>query len=158
MNDNRIETPEDRSRREFFSKCFQAALGITVVGLASPLLAGTAGCSNNPTSPMDGSFSATFDVSALNADGKALVTTSDGGDGFPIIIIRTAPGTFTALSSRCTHEDCQVNPPSGGSIYCACHGSRFDISGRVLQGPARTALYTYRTAYDATGARLTVSA
>lgn len=44
-----------------------------------------------------------------------------------------------ALSLVCTHLGCtvQVNPDG---ITCPCHGSRFNLAGEVLSGPAPRAL------------------
>jgi len=39
----------------------------------------------------------------------------------------------------CTHAGCIPNGPLGrfGGWYCLCHGSQFDTSGRIREGPAR---------------------
>ena len=44
-----------------------------------------------------------------------------------------------ALSLVCTHLGCtvQVNPDG---LTCPCHGSRFNLAGEVLSGPAPRAL------------------
>ncbi|HEU0265235.1 MAG TPA: Rieske (2Fe-2S) protein [Geobacterales bacterium] len=51
-----------------------------------------------------------------------------------LVIIRQ-DGGFTALSLICTHLGCTVSVRPEGLI-CPCHGSRFDLAGRVLAGPA----------------------
>ena len=56
------------------------------------------------------------------------------------IIAQDAMGFF-AFSAICTHSGCIVNAPiADGSTFCACHGSKFDGNGKVLQGPANTPL------------------
>ena len=64
-----------------------------------------------------------------------------------VFVLRTSEG-FRALSSICTHLGCiplgqGANRPRGefGGWFCPCHGSVFDISGRVRQGPAPKNLY-----------------
>ncbi|AXK36313.1 FAD-dependent oxidoreductase [Streptomyces armeniacus] len=50
---------------------------------------------------------------------------------------RTAEGEVRALSARCTHLGCLVRfNDAEGAWECPCHGSRFDVDGSVLQGPA----------------------
>jgi Rieske Fe-S protein len=97
-------------------------------------------------------------VSALTGDGQSLVTPSPGMDGAPILIVRKSPGRFDALSMLCTHEGCPLNPPVGGLITCPCHGSQFELDGRVHRGPAQLALMRYDTDYDKRSKRVTVGA
>ena len=50
-------------------------------------------------------------------------------------------GQVSALSSRCTHLGCTVLPAGDGArLVCPCHGSQYDLDGRVLHGPAHEAL------------------
>lgn len=41
-----------------------------------------------------------------------------------------------ALSNKCTHAGCKINKEHNGKLICACHGSSFDASGKVIKGPA----------------------
>lgn len=63
-----------------------------------------------------------------------------GGTIFPAqsaVVTQPDEGAIAAFSSTCTHKGCIVDDVSGGTINCACHGSRFDISdGSVVSGPA----------------------
>jgi Rieske Fe-S protein len=52
-------------------------------------------------------------------------------------IVQTSPGKYAAFSAECTHACCEANV-QGTSLYCACHGSRFNLmTGQVTNGPAR---------------------
>jgi len=44
---------------------------------------------------------------------------------------------LVALSSDCTHRQCKLKVASRRSFYCPCHGSTFDSSGKVTEGPAK---------------------
>lgn len=143
------------ARRDFLKTCLASLTGITLISALAPLVNG---CSSNPTATIDTSYSGTFNVSSLTADNTGMLTSTNGADGKPIVIIRNSASTFTALSSRCPHESCVVNPPSNNMILCNCHGSRFDLTGNVLNGPATSPLYHYKTTYDATSKTLTVTA
>jgi nitrite reductase/ring-hydroxylating ferredoxin subunit len=47
-----------------------------------------------------------------------------------------------ALSATCTHLGCMINDEQD-KFVCPCHGSQFDFSGRVLQGPATISLQNF---------------
>jgi Rieske Fe-S protein len=50
---------------------------------------------------------------------------------------REEDGTLHTVSAVCTHLGCQVKwNEAERSWDCPCHGSRFDPTGRVIQGPA----------------------
>ncbi len=151
----RINGQDGSSRRDFMATCLHALAGVTIVGVVSPILSACGG--TTPTS-VDTSFQQSYSVATLTGDGKALMTTTKGADGFPIIIVRQNSTTYVALSARCTHENCQVQAPQGSTITCTCHGSRFDLQGNVLQGPANTPLYKYSVTYDASAQSVTVKA
>lgn len=43
---------------------------------------------------------------------------------------------FHAMSSVCTHLGCIADRLDDGSFSCPCHGSKFDVVGKVIGGPA----------------------
>jgi cytochrome b6-f complex iron-sulfur subunit len=72
--------------------------------------------------------------------------------------MRTSATTFFALSTICTHQGCDADVVSGGTIVsCSCHGSRFDKNGNVLNGPAERPLPQLQTSYNAQTDELTIS-
>jgi cytochrome b6-f complex iron-sulfur subunit len=65
-----------------------------------------------------------------------------------VYIVRTAEG-FYALSSTCTHLGCMTRyDVAGGEIDCPCHGSRFQLDGRVRGGPAPRSLPRLRLSVE----------
>jgi glycine/D-amino acid oxidase-like deaminating enzyme/nitrite reductase/ring-hydroxylating ferredoxin subunit len=58
-------------------------------------------------------------------------------DGQTVAGYRADDGTLHALSATCTHLGCQVRFNTAERTWdCPCHGSRFDVEGQVLEGPA----------------------
>lgn len=50
---------------------------------------------------------------------------------------RDGAGTIHAVSPVCTHLGCHVTFNTAETSWdCPCHGSRFDVDGRVISGPA----------------------
>lgn len=92
---------------------------------------------------------------ALRAiDGARLITV----DGRRFLIVRTAEQTFVALSAVCTHAGCTVHYAAGSrDVACPCHGSTFELDGRVTAGPAQSPLDLFSARYDATNDVVTVT-
>lgn len=56
-------------------------------------------------------------------------------------VIRLADG-FRAMSSVCTHLGCITRyQPDLNIIACPCHGSKYNLSGDVIAGPAPRSLH-----------------
>ena len=52
-------------------------------------------------------------------------------------VYRDPDGGLHAVSMRCTHLGCLVRFNAAETSWdCPCHGSRFDVDGEVLEGPA----------------------
>lgn len=58
-----------------------------------------------------------------------------------LYVFNSADG-FYCISSVCTHLGCNVKR-GGPGFECPCHGSRFDESGQVVDGPAPKPLAWY---------------
>lgn len=64
---------------------------------------------------------------------------------------RTRDGVF-ALSTVCPHLGCVLRwLPEERRFHCPCHGSQFELDGRVLNGPARTDLRVLELGRDDQG-------
>lgn len=80
-------------------------------------------------------------VGALRAGGADELAPGTGGivklAGDTAAAFRDDDGVLHAVSPTCTHLGCQVSLNTAERTWdCPCHGSRFDIDGRVLEGPA----------------------
>ncbi len=68
------------------------------------------------------------------APGEGAVVRGDAG---AVAAFRDDDGTIAALSATCTHLGCTVEFNNAERSWdCPCHGSRFGLDGRVLEGPA----------------------
>jgi Rieske Fe-S protein len=58
-------------------------------------------------------------------------------DGEAVAAYRDTDGTVHAVAATCTHLGCRVTFNTAERSWdCPCHGSRFDVDGHVIQGPA----------------------
>jgi Rieske Fe-S protein len=65
-------------------------------------------------------------------------------------VVRQGERLF-ALSAICTHKKCKLKAERDRSFYCPCHGSTFDASGHVTQGPAKRDLPVFGTSVSKSG-------
>ena len=69
--------------------------------------------------------------------------------GKQLAVYKDDSGKVTALNPTCTHAGCTVLfNPSEKSWDCPCHGGRFDVSGKVLNGPPTRDLEAVVISYD----------
>jgi Rieske Fe-S protein len=57
-----------------------------------------------------------------------------------VVVTQPTVGTFLAFSPVCPHKGCTCDAVTGGLINCPCHGSKFNLNGAVVTGPATTGL------------------
>jgi Rieske Fe-S protein len=62
--------------------------------------------------------------------------------GYATMLTHTDNG-FSALSLTCTHLGCTVEQIKD-KFVCPCHGSHFDLDGKLLHGPAAQPLASLR--------------
>ena len=76
--------------------------------------------------------------SAQIPPGSSLVIESAGS---PVILVNSG-GRISAFSAVCTHLGCLVKWVNGEKLfYCPCHAGKFDLSGKVISGPAPEPLH-----------------
>lgn len=69
---------------------------------------------------------------------------------YPIFIVQKDEDNYHALSVRCTHQGCHVRP-KGNFLTCPCHGSIYDLNGKVIRGPAKAPLQSFDVEVAANG-------
>ena len=66
-------------------------------------------------------------------------------DPIPLAVTRLSPSQVVAVTRVCTHEGCTVDLPqqSLSTLNCPCHGSRYLVTGEVINGPAPRNLFSF---------------
>ncbi len=77
-------------------------------------------------------------LAVLKGPADVLMVHADGALG-PLAVRLEGSGRYRALLVLCTHRGCELSALPQ-SYDCPCHGSRFDLLGEVLQGPAEKPL------------------
>ena len=149
-----MKNKPNSGRRQFITNSipaliFSSTLGIvTVSSLIQSCTPVASPYQNLPPSPED------VDINNYptleNINGFAKVKIPHKNYGKPVIIIRDSETQFTILSSICTHQGCEVSNPDLKTkvIFCPCHGSKFNLNGKVIKGPASRALTSYDYTFD----------
>ena len=71
------------------------------------------------------------------------------------VIVAHAASGYVAVSQACTHQGTAVIFDSpGGQFFCPAHGSRFSLSGAVVNGPAGSPLGSYKTSLTGNSLRV----
>lgn len=137
------------NRRNFFASAVYGAAALVAAGLGIPALAYLL---VPPKQRRQTQWTDAGDLSALEPDSPQQVafrrTRFDGwkvySEKATAWIVRHRDGRITAYSPSCTHLGCAYRwDPEPRHFLCPCHGSRFAMDGRVLEGPATRPLDQY---------------
>ncbi|UYP18082.1 Rieske (2Fe-2S) protein [Rhodococcus sp. Z13] len=71
-----------------------------------------------------------------------------------LVLTQPTEGDFRAFTALCTHQGCNITGVEDDRIVCNCHGSRFDLDGNPVEGPAKRPLKV--RSVEARGADLVV--
>ncbi len=155
------------SRRNFFVKILQALAAISIPAVLATFLESCKNTLIGPTAAqtmptVSGNYSGgnvTVSVgssSPLSKTGTAALVNFSNGS---LLVDHPSGNVFHALSSICTHQSCQITGFDTGSeqFICPCHGSRFDVNGNVVQGPAGRPLPKYQSQLNGTQLTIKVS-
>jgi nitrite reductase/ring-hydroxylating ferredoxin subunit len=142
--------------------------GVTVGGLALPVLAACGSSSSGSESPSSGDSSSSGSTggssggsSGSSASGTIPTKDVPVGGGTVIadqkvVVVQPTKGDFKAYTAICTHQGCTVGQVEGGDIVCPCHGSRFSIKdGAPVSGPAQSPLAAKKVSVS--GGEITVA-
>ncbi len=129
-------------RRTFLRRAQQIALGAAALSARAALPILGVGCASVPYVLGDRRNNEVhLPYSALDADGRALVEVPELD--LPIFVRRVPGAPAVALSTRCMHRGCEVEP-FADRLVCPCHGSEYALNGALLQGPAELPLERFQ--------------
>ena len=142
----------DYSRRSFMKALVGLAgligVGVVVGSIKLPAPAS----STTPTSTNTQTGAAQGSVANVNELQISSPVYFEYPAGYPNALIKNTDGSLTAVSMLCTHVCCECSFDSASKVfYCPCHGSVFDISGKVVRGPASADLPTIQLRVDGSG-------
>jgi len=97
------------------------------------------------------------DFPELAKAGGSIVGQSKGYAN-PIVVAHINDTSFAALDAICTHMRCTVAYNALNlSLDCPCHGSTYEVDGRVIGGPAPRALKAFAASSDGTTLTITLA-
>ena len=143
------DTTAPISRRQFCGACMASCATLATMVTA---------CGGSPTGPsasardlsvIQGQFAnarvrvTTAGTPLANVGGAARVESNAG----LFLVSRTSDTTFTVIDGVCTHEGCTISGATATEYVCPCHGSRYNLTGQVQQGPAKANLRQYANTF-----------
>jgi len=129
-----------KTRREFLKDSCTACLGTAFLGLTFSTLSS---CSSLPIYKTDLSKKQ-VDVPLTHFAESNLVIVRDVQVPYDILLVKKSEHEYTALYMKCTHRENPVTATKGG-LFCAEHGSAFDLDGQVTKEPATAPLKKFKT-------------
>ena len=143
------------------------ALGLTAAASLLGLgCGGDGGDDGNPDSgvdPLAGTMMCGANLCVLlNDPANALLLDVEGSrvislPNEKLLVVRRPMDEFVVLSAVCTHAGCTVRyDAASDQAACPCHGSRFNLAGAVVNGPASRSLKRFTATYDATAQTVTI--
>lgn len=148
------------SRRNFLG-----ATGVTLLGCVLTACGGGGESGGVTEPPPAGSTTFTGGVVTLSlsqipgltaANGHLVLALADGNRRADLVVINVG-GSYKAFTSICTHEGCSVNGFNGARMICPCHGSEYDLTGKVVAGPAPLPLREYTVVLNSAAQTLTIA-
>jgi nitrite reductase/ring-hydroxylating ferredoxin subunit len=126
------------TRREFLADACRLCAVITTAGFATTFLEGCNSLQVVTATVADNTLK--VPLTAFTEKSQILVRSKK--TAYDIFVNKKSAGDYTALLMECTHEQ-QPLTASGSALFCASHGSKFDLEGNVLLAPATKKLVRY---------------
>ncbi len=132
-------------RQKFISTCGQACIGIVALGI------GATSCSSIHTitaviqkDHLVVPLSAFEVLKKQSINYRSYVIVKNERLSYPIYLLRSSATLYQAFLMKCTHQGTELQA-FGERLQCPAHGSEFNISGQVTNGPADQSLRKFNT-------------
>ncbi|WP_200976899.1 ubiquinol-cytochrome c reductase iron-sulfur subunit [Echinicola sp. 20G] len=142
-----------QDRREFLAKAGSLSV-MSMFGISFFTACGSSedmdpSSPSNPSNGNNDGISVNGNLVSVDLNEQVGLKTSGGWlliTSAKVLVVNTGNNDFNALTSICTHQNCDTNWSfQSNQFICGCHGSRFNVSGSVENGPASTPLKSYTT-------------
>lgn len=144
---NCSEEAECGGRREFLVKAGAMAGGL-ILSLSSLK---NAEAQQSATAKGDNKTADSAEEAVLKLDEKSSLNkvggfeTIDTKEG-KVVVVRLSETDFKAYSAICPHKSGPIKyDEATKQLFCPWHNSRFDTTGKVVKGPAKTDLQAFST-------------
>lgn len=139
------------SRRDFIKHSCKLCLGGLAMGWLSTQLSS---CASLPVLKVENEKGLlTIPVSSFTEKNNLLIVRNNKLE-YDILLVKSG-NVYTALQMKCTHQDNPLTVNSSG-LFCASHGSVFDLNGNVMKEPALQALKKYSTQVNESSILITI--
>jgi Rieske Fe-S protein len=140
-----VTRPESLSRRAFLRVLETHGVALACTRVAGVALLSACGGFRYARSTLKGN-----EISLERTEVTATGVLVDNREGeLPLHLKLTGTDQYRALSTKCMHRGCQVDPSADGFV-CPCHGSEYAADGSVRKGPTELPLVEYRVTVEAT--------
>lgn len=133
-------------RREFIkSSCISCASLVGVSALTSILNS----CASLPVLKINSSEKMVAVPLSSFIENQNLLIVKNPQLEFDILVIKKKDNTYNALYMQCSHQSQPLTANKSG-LFCASHGSSFDLEGNVTLQPATQPLKKFKTEIENT--------
>lgn len=129
----------NNERRSFLCTTCKAVAGVALATSLQQILSGCATVPHHALQEQNGVIEVPLSVFGTLSNPTPVVVVTAAGVKHAIAVVQDSPQQVHALYTMCTHKHCPLDVEDDGFV-CSCHGSTFDLHGRVTNGPAKEAL------------------
>jgi Rieske Fe-S protein len=137
------------SRRKFLRATLAVSSGLMAGNLVSGRTFAAAMAGVAPLHDTFGGDSVTLNLEEyeeLKQDGgfRVIKEVNIGETTDNLIIVRKSEKEYLVFSSVCRHKKCNVKYKDERKLFvCPCHGSNYDLTGKVVKGPSTANIPQY---------------